>query len=97
MTKNKKSKLATPGWIFEGYKSKEDYNKSKGLTEKKKTGKTFKVRKCPECGSDNVGVVLGLEEEGKGRGEWECRACDWRGFNVDEKEMSEDEFLKFLD
>ena len=54
LTKNKmtkKEKLKTPEWILQGYDSEEEYNKIKGI-ENKKTGKTFKIRKCPECGSD---------------------------------------------
>jgi len=91
----KESKLKTPDWILEGYDSKEDYEKAKGVSKKKSSGKVFKIRKCPECGSDNVGVVL-TGEEGKG-GEWECHKCKWIGRDVDEKELSEDEFMKYLD
>jgi len=69
----KKSKLSTPEWITEGYDSEEEYNKSKGLDKKqKKQGKTFKIRECPSCGSDNVGIILG-GEEGKGSKGWECK------------------------
>jgi hypothetical protein len=92
-----KSKLATPDWIKEGYDSPEKYAKAKGKSIKKKeTGKTFKVRKCPKCGSDNVNVVL-TGEEGKGAKEWECRKCKWVGKDIKESELTEDEFMKYLD
>ena len=55
----------------------------------------FKLRKCPECDSDDVGVVL-TGEEGKCGG-WECHKCKWKGRNIDEKELTEDEFMKYLD
>lgn len=106
-------KLATPDWIKEGYDSLEEYAKAKGKSLKKKTtGKTFKIRKCPKCGSNNVHVVLtgGLEseipsdldeedqiKEGKGIGEWECKKCKWHGKNIEEEELTEDEFMKYLD
>ena len=89
----KKSKLSTPLWILEGYNSEKEYNKKKGITEKKKTGKTFKIRECPKCKSSDVGVLLG-KEEGKGKGEWECHKCKWFGTEVIEKELDEEEFMK---
>ncbi|HIE15077.1 TPA: hypothetical protein EYP70_07380 [Candidatus Bathyarchaeota archaeon] len=91
----KKSKLATPAWILEGYDSEADYNKAKGI-DKKKSGKSFKIRICPKCGSDDVQVVLG-GEEGKGSKGWECKKCGWAGDSAGEKELSEDEFMKCLD
>ena len=106
-----KGKLKTPDWIIEGYKSKADWEKAKQKTKplatssksqskeiksKKKSEKTFKVKKCPKCGSTEVSVVLG-GEEGKGSGGWECKACKWTGKDVDEKEMSEDEFVTYFD
>lgn len=102
-----KSKLATPDWIREGFDSKADWEKAHGTSKKKKAeGKTFKVKKCPECGSYNVNVVLS-EQEGsddeeesapsKTAGEWECKKCDWTGKDVEEEELTEDEFMKYLD
>jgi len=91
----KKSKLATPDWIIEGYDSEEAYDKAKGKKPKKK-GKTFKIRECPKCSSDDVGIVLG-GVEGKGSKGWECHKCKWSGSNVNEKELTEDEFMKYLD
>ena len=106
----KKEKLKTPDWVLEGYDSEEAYDKAKGKTEqhhrrtpkdfKKKSlqgaknkGKTFKLKRCPECGSDNVSVVV--EREAKGM--WECRKCKWKGTDIKEDELSEDEFMKYLD
>jgi len=90
-------KLSTPDWIKEGYSSKEEYEKKKGIkNKKKKEGKVFKIRKCPKCGSDEVAVLLG-NEEGKGKGEWECKKCKWTGRNINEEEVSEDEFMEYLD
>jgi len=94
----KKSKLATPEWILEGYDSIDEYNKSKGISKEKKSGKIFKIKVCPECESDDVGVVLsGSDEEEGGGGEWECRKCKWTGEKVIEKELDENEFMKYLD
>ena len=86
----KKEKLKTPDWIIGGYDSEEDYNKSKGIS-KKKTGGAFKIRRCEKCGSDNVGVVIG------GNGIWECHKCGWKGKNIKEEELTEEEFMKYLD
>lgn len=96
-----KSKLKTPDWILEGYNSKEEYEKSKGKSDeksskKKSEGKIFKIRECPKCHNDNVNVVL-TGEEGKGAREWECRKCNWIGKNISERELTEDEFMKYLD
>jgi len=94
---SKKPKLTTPDWILEGYDSEEEYNKKKGIKGKKSTNeKTFKVRKCPKCGSDNVAVVL-VGEEGKKADNWECKKCKWTGKNVKEQELTETEFMKYLD
>ncbi len=76
----KKSKITTPDWVLKGEKP----------PAKNKAEKTFKIRECPKCKSDNVVVVLTGEEgsdedellatsskrgQGKGKGEWECRKC----------------------
>ena len=92
----KKGKLSTPDWIKEGYDSPAEYAKSKGLKKKEKVGKTFKIRKCPECDSDEVGILL-IGEEGKKAKDWECRKCKWKGSDVKEEELTEDEFMKYLD
>jgi len=110
----KKNKLSTPDWIKEGYDSPAEYNKArqkaeplasssvnsqtKGITSEKKSGKTFKIRECPKCHSDDVGVVLsGSDAEEGGGKEWECRKCKWKGKDIVEKELTEDEFMKYLD
>jgi len=94
----KKSKLSTPEWILEGYDSEEDYNKAKGVKKEKKSGKTFKIRKCPKCGSDDVGLVLSNSDSEEGGGkEWQCHKCKWIGRNIEEEELTEDEFMKYLD
>jgi hypothetical protein len=89
-------KVNTPAWILEGYDSEDAYNKKKGVKAKKKEGKTFKIRKCPKCGSDKVNVLLG-KEEGRGTGEWACTKCKWIGKNIKEDEVTEEEFMKYLD
>ena len=94
-----KSKLSTPDWIKEGFDSPAEYAKSKGIKTKKKTNeKTFKIRKCPKCSSNDVGLVLSNSdsEEGGGR-EWQCHKCKWKGKDVEEEELIEDEFMKYLD
>ena len=104
-----KGKLETPDWIKEGFDSKADWEKSHGSSKKKKktdSGKTFKVKKCPECGSYDVNVVLSEQEvgdedeessSGKSAGDWECKKCKWNGKDVEEEELTEDEFMKYLD
>ena len=85
-----KGKLSTPDWIKEGYDSEADYNKAKGIKKEKK-GKTFKIRECPKCGNDGVAVVIGEI------GMWKCNKCGWKGADVAEKELTEEEFMKYLD
>lgn len=80
-------KLTTPDWILKGKKKP---------AEKKAAGKTFRLRRCPKCKSDKVTVVL-TGEEGKGTGEWECRKCGWKGRDIREEELSEEDFMKYLD
>jgi hypothetical protein len=95
-----KNKLKTPAWILEGYDSEADYNKAKGISGEKKKGKIFKIRKCPKCGSDNVGLVLSnseVEEDNNTGKEWECKKCRWKGRNIKEEELNEEEFMKYLD
>ena len=58
---------------------------------KKNKLKTFKIRECPKCNSDDVKVVIGEN------GVWECEKCKWKGAGVNEKELNEDEFMKYLD
>jgi len=96
----KMGKLATPDWVKEGYDSPAAYAKAKGSSKseksKKTNEKTFKIRKCPKCNSNKVNVVL-TGEEGKSAGEWECKKCKWHGKNVEEEELTEEEFMKYLD
>jgi len=63
---------------------------------KKPNEKTFKIRRCPKCNGDNVNVVLTGEEK-KETGEWECKKCKWHGKDIEEEELTEDEFMKYLD
>ena len=58
---------------------------------KKKKGKIFKIRVCPKCDSDEVAVVVGEV------GVWECKKCGWKGKDISQKELDEDEFMKYLD
>ena len=110
---NKKSKLTTPAWIIEGYDSKADWEKVQGISSEKKKdhrsvsskilnsgSKTFKVRECPECRSNDVGLVLSnldLEEETNTGKQWQCHKCGWKGEDIVKKELTEDEFMKYLD
>jgi hypothetical protein len=80
-------KIKTPDWVLKG---KEKPSK------KKVSGKVFKIRLCPKCGSDDVNVVLG-HEEGKGKGEWECKKCKWNGKPIKEEEVSEEKFLEIME
>ena len=103
----KKNKLATPDWVLEGFDSEEEYNKAKGIKKEHRSvspkalnagRKTFNIRECPKCGSDNVGVVIsGSDSEEGGGKEWECHKCKWKGRDVVEKELTEDELMKYLD
>ncbi len=58
---------------------------------KKQKTKTFKLRRCPECNSEDVGVVIGEN------GIWECKKCKWKGRDIKENELNEEEFMKYLD
>jgi predicted RNA-binding Zn-ribbon protein involved in translation (DUF1610 family) len=96
----KKGKLATPAWILEGFDSEADYNKAKGIKKEKKQGKVFKIKVCPKCGSEDVGIVLSnsdSEEDSETGKDWECRKCGWVGKDIAQKELTEDEFMKYLD
>ncbi|MEK6875112.1 MAG: hypothetical protein AABX30_00325 [Nanoarchaeota archaeon] len=94
----KESKIKTPEWIAEGYNSPAEYEKAKGKKlkgkEDKKQRELFYIKTCPKCKSENVRVILGQEE---GKGEWECNNCKWNGTNINKKEVSEDEFLEYMD
>ena len=108
----KKAKLKTPDWVLEGYGSEAEYNKvrqkaeplatssklgqSKGIKKKKVSGKVYRVRVCPKCGSDNVGVVL-VGKEGKKADNWECHKCKWKGKNIEEEELGENAFLERME
>lgn len=91
----KKKKLETPDWIREGFDSKEEYENSKGMN-KKKEGKAFKIKRCPNCGSSDVKVIIG-GKEGQGSKGWECGSCSWQGEDVKVEEVSEQEFLEHLE
>jgi len=78
-----KNKLTTPDWILKGEKKPKE----------KKEGKTFKIRKCPECGGFDVVVVTEKDAVGL----WRCGKCGWEGKNVGWEELTEEEFMKYLD
>ncbi len=83
-----KSKIKTPDWILQG---------SSPRTETRKKSKTFKIKFCPACGSDDVSVILG-NEEGKPltQNKWQCKKCKWKGKNINEKELNEEKFIEYL-
>ena len=94
----RKSKLATPEWITGGYDSKADWEKAQGIKTKKQKGKTFNIKECPKCGSDDVGIVLSGSDAEQGGGDlWECRKCNWKGVDIVEKELTEDELMAYMD
>jgi len=96
-----KSKLKTPDWVLEGYDSPEEYAKAKGKPQKeKKDNKKLKIKVCPKCGEYDVRIALSnldSEEESNTGKQWECRKCKWIGENIKDKELTEDEFMKYLD
>ena len=90
-------KLSTPEWIIKGYKSKDEWERKTGKKpEGKKTGKVYRVKKCPKCGNRGVNVITG-NEEGKGVKGWECKKCKWNGKEPSDEEISEDEFLEMME
>ncbi len=91
----KKSKLSTPDWIKEGFDSKKDWEKARGIKGKEK-GKKISIKVCPKCGSKEIEVVLG-GKEGKGSKGWKCKKCGWEGKETDKLELNEEEFMKYLD
>ncbi|MFC1710860.1 hypothetical protein ACFLZJ_01755 [Nanoarchaeota archaeon] len=50
-----KGKLSTPDWVLKGEKP----------PKKSKAAKTFRVRRCAKCNSDDVSVVVGKEAIGE--------------------------------
>jgi len=94
-------KLKTPEWILMGYKSREEYERETGKkASKKKEGKIYKIKICPKCKSNEVRIVLSnldSEEETNTGKQWECLKCKWKGKNIDEKEVNEDEFLEHIE
>jgi hypothetical protein len=103
----KKSKIQTPEWVLKGFDSEKEYLAKTGK-KKQSSSKVYKIKKCPKCKSTEIKVVLtgkevGEEEdnyedsESSGKGEWECKKCKWRGKNILEEEVSEDEFLDYLE
>lgn len=88
-----KGKLKTPDWILEGYDSEKEYLKARGVKKEVKSGKIFRIKKCPVCESENVVVVLG-NEEGKKADLWHCKKCGWNGRDITEQELNEDELLR---
>lgn len=97
----KKGKLSTPAWILEGYDSPAEYSKAHGKKEtEKEKGKTFKIKVCPKCGSDEVSIKLSnmdFEEESNTGKLWECKKCGWTGQNIQEKNLTEEELMEHLD
>jgi len=93
--------MKTPDWIIQGFDSKADWEKKQGIKSTvKKKGKTFKIRICPKCKSYDVALVLSgndFEEESNTGRLWECKKCKWKGEDVGIKELSENEFMKYLD
>ena len=89
----KKSKLKTPNWILEGYDSEAEYNNVKGIDKKKKVDGVFTLKLCSKCGSEKVRVVLCEDKKTK----WKCEKCGWSGTQIKEKELAEEEFMKYLD
>ena len=89
----RKSKLSTPAWILEGFDSEEEYNKKKGIKSKPKakTGEEFHVKVCPQCRSRDVSVVA------REVGVWECKKCKWKGRNIEEESVSEEEYFKIIE
>ena len=92
----KESKLKTPDWILKGGKKPD--KKKEGPAGVSFGVKTFKIKECPKCKSDDVGIILsGSDSEEGGGKEWECHKCKWAGAKIIEKELTEDEFMKYLD
>lgn len=92
----KKSKLSTPDWIREGYDSREEWEKDNGIKGGKDSKKVFRIKKCPKCKSDEVRVLIG-EEEAKNMKKWGCQKCGWKGATPLDEELSEEEFMRYMD
>jgi hypothetical protein len=61
-----------------------------------KKAKIYKLKVCPDCDSEEVGIVL-TGQEGKAPDEWVCRKCKWKGHEIKNIELSEDEFLERIE
>ena len=82
----------------------EKNRKNKTGKEKKKSGKTFNIRECPKCGSDEVAIVVKgeFDDEDSEKDDsksvmWECKKCKWKGTDVVKKELTEDELLEYME
>lgn len=84
-------KVVTPQGCIPKEGTRTSYEAPKNSTRGKKKCKIFKIRKCPACASKNVSVVLGEV------GMWKCNDCSFRGTEIIEEEVSEEEFMKYLD
>ncbi len=72
----------------------------KAPKKESKKEKVFRIKLCPKCKSDNVKIILSgmnSEEQSNTGKEWKCDNCGWKGKEIIEKELSEEEFLKYLD
>ena len=52
----------------------------------------MKIKFCPKCESTDLTMVAGATV-----GMWECKKCKWKGTEIKEDELSEDELMKYLD
>jgi transposase-like protein len=62
------------------------------MKPKAKKEKKYMIRYCPRCKSEDVAMALGERI-----GTWECKKCKYKGIDFSEKELSEEEYLDYLD
>ena len=64
---------------------------SKKTKSKGKTERELNVKICPKCKSRDVEVVIGEV------GMWECKRCKWKGTDIGEEVVSEEEYFKIIE
>ncbi|MFA6022731.1 MAG: hypothetical protein WC781_01445 [Candidatus Pacearchaeota archaeon] len=62
------------------------------MKPKTKKEKKFIIKYCPRCKSEDVAIAIGERV-----GVWQCRKCKYKGIDFTEKELSEEEYLAYLD
>jgi hypothetical protein len=101
--KSKKKKTVGPSQVRSGLSKSQTKGKTFKIRKCPKCGGN-KVHVVLSNESDEEGseedeplTISSVNSQNKGTGEWECKKCGWHGKNIEEEELTEDEFMKYLD